>query len=166
MSKNVSYNSCSRYQVAEQVGKTVMLWACIQEVLVSNLGRDITILTGFSWLSSIPSGERWDSTSIRPRSLPSKCSSIHYSLIILSFDAVWPKKLIASPNKPQTIYQMDILRSVHFLQTVIFDTVTLLLNMRRLYGTHLFVIRYVCSSLYDTQNAPMIWWHRTQGRNH
>jgi hypothetical protein len=65
----------------------VILYTCIREMLDSNLGRD----NGYAdWgclrFSSVLPGKFLNSTSIRPRQLPSKSFPIHYSPILL-FDA-------------------------------------------------------------------------------
>jgi hypothetical protein len=53
----------------------------------SNLGRNIGYPDGgISWFSADPPGKCWDSTSIRPRPLPSKSFAIHYSLMIVPFE--------------------------------------------------------------------------------
>jgi hypothetical protein len=72
--------------VPELVDIAVTLLALVREVLGLNLGWDI--LTWFLWFYSVPPDKFRDSTSIRPRPLPPKSSSIHHSFVIKPFDAM------------------------------------------------------------------------------
>jgi hypothetical protein len=62
--------------------------AAMLVVLGSNLCRERTFLTVFSWSSSVCLGKCRDNATTRLRKLPSKFIQIHYSSIILSFEAV------------------------------------------------------------------------------
>jgi hypothetical protein len=89
-----------------------MLLIPIRKVLGSNLVRDTWIM--FSWFSSVHPGIFRVNVSIMPRPFPSKSYPIHYSAIILSFNAVqsghWQRRGLHLMVKTDSVSETSCLK--------------------------------------------------------
>jgi hypothetical protein len=84
--------------------QAVTLLMCIQDVIVLNLNWK----WGFLWFYPVPPQDFYDSSSYQNKVAPFHTHPIHYSLIIVLFEAKQSELLTALLNKHLKIWLQDI----------------------------------------------------------